>query len=91
MNMYEEDLPPIVATFKGSCAGVVIYRRSTNESHLCFIPICEDDGNWFVAKHGWSTYWLDELYNQMDQAYHWLENNCKMMGRAYHLKEKQPS
>lgn len=78
MNQYEEDIQTdIVAVFKGICAGVALYRRSfgDDDKHLCFIPLVEDDENWFVSKNGWSTGWLNDFMTQMKIAIRWLDTD----------------
>ena len=66
----------IVATFKKDCLGAIIMKRGENDNHLCVRMIVEDDGVWFANGNGFSSVWLPEAIEAMNDAQKWLEENA---------------
>jgi hypothetical protein len=83
MNLYEEELPPVIKTFKGSCAGIVLYQRGPDDKHICFAPLVEDDDNWFLSKNGYSTAWFGDFWVQMEAAYNWMDSDESVRHTKY--------
>lgn len=71
--------------FKGKCKGVKLIKRSENDNHICVIIITEDDENWFESETSFSSYWIDELIEQLKNAKSFLETQNPSIheGRQY--------
>jgi hypothetical protein len=55
--------------FKGKCKGVRLIKRSTDDSHISFQLMTEDDENWIIDESSrTSSYWIDELIAVLTQA-----------------------
>lgn len=61
---------------KGTCHGVLFCRRGPDDPHVMIQLLVEDDGNWFTSDSGFSSYWLPEYIELMQEALKWLEANC---------------
>lgn len=60
--------------FIGSCMGVALKRRGKDDPHIMFVPLVEDDRNWFPknGNHGGSSsYWLPEAIAVLQVAREW--------------------
>lgn len=62
----------IIKEFKGQCKGVRLVPRGINDPHICVQIITEDDENWFESDKSFSSAWLDELIEQLQEARVWL-------------------
>ena len=59
--------------FKGSCAGVRLIPRGTNDNHICFEILTEDDGTWFTSSSYFSSFWCEELIIQLQYAHDYMK------------------
>jgi hypothetical protein len=58
--------------FKGECKGVLLKPRGKDDPHVLVSILTEDDEHW--SEHDcFSSYWLDELIDQLQQARRALE------------------
>jgi hypothetical protein len=78
--------------FLGKCLGVGLRPRGgmglTDDQHVCFHILVEDDGGWFdKAGGGISTYWLPELIQKLNTAQIWLEENATKYQYGYVFRE----
>jgi len=86
------EIKPFEQMFLGHVAGVVLRPRRSNDNHVSFEIIAEDDLHWFPAKSGSgiaSSYWLEEYITVLDAAKTWCEENCDpdiYHGRQYGWK-----
>ena len=71
-----EDVPNQVHTIYGVQTAVCVYTRGKDDNHLCFIPLIEDDENWYVSKNGLSTFWLNDFCKVMRETDSWLKRNA---------------
>jgi hypothetical protein len=62
-----------IIEFKGDCKGVRLKNRSENDNHICVEILTEDDENWFVSETSFSSYWIDELIEQLQNAKSFIE------------------
>lgn len=80
MDMFIHDHKRIIKVFKGYCAGVVLEHRkdweNPNDPHVCFFLIVEDDENWYETTKGFSSYWIDDLLEQLQCARDWMNEYC---------------
>lgn len=61
--------------FKGNCKGVKLTKRGENDPHIMVSILVEDDGNWFVdEKNKFSSYWIDDLIEQLNNAKSFIES-----------------
>jgi len=80
-DKYKRDHKNIIKVFKGDCHGVVLERRkdweNSDDPHICFFIITEDDGNWFESKTGISScFWMPDLIEQLNLALQWMNEHC---------------
>jgi len=62
--------------FTGECFGIGLRRRRPKESHVEFVVLVEDDGQWFISSGVGSSFWMDELREAIEDAMLWVQNNC---------------
>jgi len=78
VDVYEEDIYAVRQVFKRNCFGVVLSERTSDDPHVCFTIIVEDDGNWFVnGKDAASAVWVGELHELLGEANRWMVEHCK--------------
>ena len=65
----------IAMGFWGDCFAVVLTRRVVDDNHALFHFLCEDDGYWFVSRHGGSSAWMAEVVEVFQAAIVWIETN----------------
>ncbi len=65
-----------VKAFLGSCKGVALEERGEGDPHVCLVILTEDDEHWFPSKNGFSSFWTDDLIEQLQAAKQWMEENC---------------
>ena len=65
---------------KGECVGVRLTQRNTDDPHIMFTLLVEDDGNWFPlssddpleggSRYGgdFSSHWIDETLDMLKAA-----------------------
>ena len=77
--------------FLGVCKGVHLDKRGENDNHITVQILTEDDGNWFASEKGFSSYWIDDLINQLQKAKEFLEKQEPDIydGRQYGWKFKK--
>lgn len=83
MNSYEEDIKDIVHVIKGSCFGIVLSKRGSNDSHLLFTWIVKDDfENWFLSKNDTdgSVGWFEDVERVLKEAIAWVKENTDEKG-----------
>jgi hypothetical protein len=59
--------------FRGNCMGVKLRERGPNDPHITVILEVEDDENWY-EQCDFSSYWLDELIEKLQQAKKFCES-----------------
>jgi hypothetical protein len=59
--------------FKGKCKGVKLLKRETNDNHICLQILTEDDEYWFPSANPFSSFWIDELIEQLQKAKQFIE------------------
>ena len=77
---FNETLPvdiPDEYLILGECSGVALLPRGSEDDHICFIILSEDDGHWFQSHSGWSSYWLEDVRKQMERAEAWCKVNAE--------------
>lgn len=74
--------------FKGICKGVKLTKRDKNDNHICLQILTEDDENWFVSASPFSSFWIDDLIEQLKTAKAYIETQEPDMyeGRQYGYK-----
>lgn len=77
--------------FKGQCKGVILTKRGEHDEHICIQILTEDDENWFASANAFSSGWIDELIEQLQQAKKYLETQEPDLheGRQYGWKFKK--
>lgn len=89
-----EEIKPFKQIFLGYVAGVVLRPRRSNDNHVSFEIIAEDDLHWFPAKSGSgvaSSHWFEDYLSVLEAAKKWCEENCDpdmYNGRQYGWKFK---
>lgn len=58
--------------FRGKCMGVTLEPRGPGDNHIMVTLEIEDDENWF-EKMSVSSYWIDELIEQLQAAKKYCE------------------
>lgn len=93
MDSYKGDIKNIIKVFKGELKGIVLSKRGDNDPHIMFTIISEDDGDWFKEVNNCSSsYWIDDLREQITEASIWLKNEALpdiYEGRQYGYKIKE--
>lgn len=56
------------ANFRGKCMGVKLKPRGAKDPHIMVTLEIEDDEVWFPKDFVVSSYWLDELIEQLQAA-----------------------
>ena len=72
----ETELDWNLPEFKGKCLGVRLYPRSSEDPHVCFELLTEDEGNWLLGLNGPSSFWLPDLITALSKARTWMNKNC---------------
>jgi ABC-type glycerol-3-phosphate transport system substrate-binding protein len=63
--------------FLGMCFGIGLRKRGGDaDPHVEFTILVEDDGNWFLAPDGGSSYWMSDLQEVLTAAIDWVKANC---------------
>lgn len=62
----------IMIEFKGSCKGVRLEKRGSNDNHIQVVLLTEDDENWFDGER-FSSYWIDEMIEKLQDAKRYIE------------------
>jgi hypothetical protein len=83
-NIYDEDRNPVYPDYIKTIVGGQFaigfkyrngYRRDlTEDKHISFDILSEDDGNWFIQS-GASSFWLNDLKKIIDEAVDHAEKN----------------
>jgi hypothetical protein len=71
--------------FKGNCKGVRLVPRGEKDSHICIQILTEDDDTWFPSPDAFSSYWIDDLIQQLKEARNYMKTYYKKDG-AYGYK-----
>lgn len=83
----EESKTPVVKLFLGDVCGVrlVLSGVKSNEKHICFQILGEDDGYWFVRgdDHCISSYWIKDMHEVINAAYSWCVSECERDSDSY--------
>ncbi len=66
--------------FLRTCCGIVLRQRGTDDLHVVFGHLTEDDGNWFLSHGGGSSYWIDEQIEVLMAALAWMQAHCERDG-----------
>lgn len=64
-------------TLKGRCFGVKLEARGPNDLHVCVQIIGEDDGHWFDVGNPFSSFWIQDLIDQLEIAKAVLDTQYK--------------
>ena len=59
--------------FKGEQFGVRLIPRDRNDPHICIQLLSEDDEHWYMFGHRFSSYWIDDLIEQLNAVKYALE------------------
>jgi hypothetical protein len=62
--------------FYGKCHAIALDHRGLEDKHVVMQILSEDDGNWFIGKRDFSSYWCDELISLLHEAKDWMNKNC---------------
>ena len=62
----------------GSQFGIAFLQRGENDPHICLSILSEDDGNWFISKEDWSSFWLLDLQSVVLRTYEYLTKHCNI-------------
>ena len=57
--------------------GVCFERRGSNDPHVLVQIYSEDDENWFECGSMFSSFWIDDLINVLNEAKKQLKKNFK--------------
>ena len=77
MQRFLEEVEHRVFTVQGECYGVCIHHSAKASPHLCLTLLVEDDEQWYeIEKPRFDSYWADDLYTVIGQAYDWLVKNA---------------
>jgi len=68
------------------CLGVLITRRGENDPHVVLQPIIEDDKTWHTPSGGFSSFWLPEYIDVLNEARTWIQMNCDSDPSGYGWK-----
>lgn len=83
---YREIDAPDEHLFLGVCLGIALVPRGSNDNHICFKLLAEDDGNWGVLSSWPSSFWLSDLQNELVAAQKWMEDNAEKEKFGYRFK-----
>jgi hypothetical protein len=59
--------------FLGEQFGVSLTPRGDKDNHICFTILSEDDGSWFTKDVSASSYWIDDLIEQLQMAKRYMK------------------
>lgn len=62
--------------FLGECKGVGLVPRGNNDNHILVLILTEDDGDWFISESGFSSFWIEDLKEQLQAAADWMERHA---------------
>ena len=82
----------MVTEFKGAQFGVKLTPRGDNDPHVCIQLLGEDDEHWFEIGDPFSSFWIDDLIQQLQNAKKALETMPKDRhgyGREFRDEEKK--
>ena len=75
--------------FKGQMFGVKLVQRDANDTHVCLQLLSEDDEHWSKVGTRFSSYWIDDLIEQLYTAKKALESLPKAKdGFGYDFKDQ---
>ena len=77
--------------FLGDCQGIALVPRGPDDNHICFIILTEDDEQWYASNGSASSYWVDDLAEQLKLVREWLEKNAFKEKHGYGYKFKRKS
>lgn len=80
----------VETAFLGECFGVVLSKRSPEDSHVCYRFIIKDTSRWHEshAKATASSYWMEEAITLLSFAQSWLKLHYERDGHfGFKLKE----
>lgn len=73
-NIYIESLEGnFDVIFLGDCMGIGLSQRS-NDEHILFTILHEDDGHWFPSLNPASSFWINDLKEVIDAVVIYLNN-----------------
>ena len=77
--------------FKGECKGVRLVSRGKKDSHISIEILAKDDGNWFECGTPFSSYWVNELIQKLQEAKQFIETQEPDIyeGKQYGYKFKE--
>jgi hypothetical protein len=61
----------------GQQFGIEFRKRGLDDSHVCLFLLTEDDEYWHQVGNGFSSFWLDDLINQLTAAKKYMRDNCE--------------
>lgn len=64
-------------TLKGRHFGITFKERGPNDPHICIQIIGEDDEHWFDIGNAFSSFWIQDLINQLEAAKVLLDTEYK--------------
>jgi len=78
-------------TLKGRQFGIILKERGPNDPHVCIQIIGEDDEHWFDIGNSFSSFWLQDLIDQLEAAKILIGAQCKKdpSGFGYIFPEKK--
>lgn len=73
-----KDLPAVVSmvTVKGRCIGVQLEQRGSDDNHIMFRLLIEDDENWRPTNFCVSSSWLDEAIQVLKTTRDMMRNTA---------------
>lgn len=73
--------------FIGEMFTIALVERGPKDRHICFEMFSEDDGFWHRIGTGTSSYWIDDLIDQLTAAKeHMKKNEYAKEGDGYEFK-----
>ncbi len=72
--------------------GVKIIPRGPNDEHVVIQIITEDDENWFDHGNSFSSYWIDDLIDVLQETRRYIQHFTEadiVNGRQYGYKFKK--
>jgi len=82
---------PRITQIKGKLFGIRFRPRGPGDSHIVIQIIKEDDDNWFCHGTSFSSHWIDDLIEQLQNAKMKLDNEAikDRSGYGYEFKYEQ--
>lgn len=75
-----DKIKPYEKAFFGGITGILLRKRGSNDPHIIFEIIYEDDGYWFAAReshnNSTSSSWFSDYLLVLTEAIKWCEKNC---------------